>query len=81
MLAQESFAMRQAACTKPVLDSDDLACVRKVIAAHLDSKDFPTIFACLFGDEAANSLGYRPLGLNLRAGLALALQMSEANLL
>lgn len=43
------------------------------IAANLDSKDYPVIITSLFGDVAAASLGYAPLGLGERAGFALAL--------
>jgi hypothetical protein len=74
MLRQEGFAMARACCADPVLDSDDLAYTREVIAPHLNAKDYPTIMACLFGDEAARSLGYAPMGLSERAGLALALE-------
>ena len=73
MLAQEGFAMAQAGCTEPALDGDDLAYTREVIRPYLDTKDYPTIIACLFGDEAARSLGYAPVGLSERAGFALAL--------
>ena len=73
MLAQEGFAMAMAGFSEPVLDRDDLDYTREVIAPYLDTKDYPTIISCLFGDEAARSLGYAPLGLRARAGLALAL--------
>src|ERR1044071_2995561 len=73
MLAQEGFAMAQAGCTEPALDEDDLAYTREVIRPYLDTKDYPAIIACLFGDEAARSLGYVPVGLSARAGFALAL--------
>jgi len=73
MLAQEGFAMAQAGCTEPALDGDDLAYTREVIRPYLDTKDYSTIITCLFGDEAARSLGYAPLGLSARAGFALAL--------
>jgi hypothetical protein len=73
MLAQEAFAMARACLAEPVLDADDLAYTREVIAPHLDTKDYPTVMACLFGDEAARSLGYAPMGLSERAGFALAL--------
>ncbi len=73
MLAQEGFAMAQAGCTEPALDTDDLAYTREVIRPYLDTKDYSTIIACLFGDEAARSLGYAPVGLSARAGFALAL--------
>jgi hypothetical protein len=73
MLAQEGQAMARAGCTAPVLEADDLAYTKEVVAPYLDTKDYPTIMVCLFGDEAAQALGYAPLGLSRRAGLALAL--------
>ena len=73
MLAQEGFAMAMAGCAQPSLDADELAYAREVIAPHLDARDQPTLMACLFGDKAADSLGYKPLRLSERAGLALAL--------
>jgi len=45
-----------------------------VIQPYLDTTDYPTLFACLYGDEAAKSVGYPPLGLSERAGFALALE-------
>jgi hypothetical protein len=33
-------------------------------ARHLDATDAPTLFAALYGDEAAVSLGYSPLGVD-----------------
>lgn len=73
MLAQEGFAMAMACCIEPALDADDLAYTREVIRPYLDTKDYSTIIACLFGDGAARSLGYAPVGLSARAGFALAL--------
>lgn len=73
MLAQEGAVMARASCTSPVLDADDLAYTRSVIAPHLDARDRATVVACLYGDTAANALGYPPQGLSDRAGLALAL--------
>lgn len=55
-------------------DDDELEYAREVIAPNLDSKDYPIIITSLFGDVAAASLGYAPLGLSERAGLALALR-------
>ena len=78
MLAQEGYAMARAGCTSPALESDDLAYTREVIALHLQATDRATVIACLFGDTAAAALGYAPLGLSDRAGLALAL--SEARI-
>jgi len=73
MLAQEGYAMARAGCEGPVLEADDLAYTRSVIALHLDATDRATVIACLFGDGGATALGYPPQGLSDRAGLALAL--------
>lgn len=73
MLAQEGYATARAGCTTPSLDAEDLAYTRTVIEPHLDAHDRATVMACLFGDTAANALGYPPQGLTERAGLALAL--------
>ena len=45
---------------------------RTLLRTHLDSEHFPTIIACLYGDEAALKCGYDPLGLPERAGLRFA---------
>jgi hypothetical protein len=74
MMAQEGYAMAMAGCLKPSLDDDELEYTREVIAPNLDSKDYSIIITSLFGDVAAASLGYAPLGLSERAGLALALR-------
>jgi hypothetical protein len=80
MLDQEGYAMARAGCTTPVLDEDDLAYTRGVITPHLDAHDRATVIACLFGDTAANALGYPPQGLTARAGLALALHDARVSL-
>lgn len=77
IMAQEGYAMAMAGCSKPSLDDDELEYAREVIAPNLDSKDYPTIFTSLFGDAAAASLGYAPLGLSERAGFALALSDAQ----
>ncbi len=73
MLAQEGHAMTQAGATAPSLDADDLAYTREVLADYLDAEHEPILLPALFGDPAAHELGYTPLGLSSRAGLALAL--------
>ena len=78
MLEQEGYAMARAGCAAPTLDADDLAYTRSVIAPHLEARDRATVIACLFGDAAANALGYPPQGLSDRAGLALALSDARA---
>lgn len=57
----------------PHLDAEDIAYTRQVIAPLLDSDHYALCFAALLGDEAARSMGYEPLGLSNRAGLAVAL--------
>jgi hypothetical protein len=73
MLAQEGYATANAGGTAPVLEPDDLAYTREAIAGYLDATDQPTIMACLYGDDIAESLGYPPLGFSRHAGFALAL--------
>ncbi|MBO0724746.1 MAG: hypothetical protein J2P52_04020 [Blastocatellia bacterium] len=73
MMAQEGYAMAMAGCAEPSLDDDEIEYTREVIAPNLGSKDYPIIITGLFGDVAAASLGYAPLGLGDRAGFALAL--------
>ncbi len=73
MLRQEGYAMATAGCTQPSLDSDEVEYTRDVIEQFLDAKNHPVVIACLFGDKAADTLGYKSLGLSERAGFALAL--------
>ncbi len=73
LMAQEGFAMSMAGCSGPLVDEGELEYTRQVIAPHLDTKDYPLIMTSLFGDVAADSLGYVPLGLSECAGFALAL--------
>ena len=73
MMAQEGYAAAAAGCTEPALDAEEIEYTRAVVAPQLDTRDYPTQMVCLFGDAAAQSLGYPPQGLSARAGLALAL--------
>jgi hypothetical protein len=72
-LAQEGYALASAGCDGPTLDPDDLAYTRDVLAPLLDAEDRRTGIECLYGDNAARSLGLTPRGLSNNAGLALAL--------
>jgi len=72
MLAQESDVMRRAGSTGLCLDDEDLAYTREVLREYMGATDRATLIAALFGDAAARELGYQPLGLSPRAGLALA---------
>jgi hypothetical protein len=68
---QEGYAMRQAGIDVS-LDADELTYTREIIQPLLDSTDMATTIAALFGDAAADSLGFRKHGLSPRAGLQLA---------
>jgi hypothetical protein len=73
MLRQEGTAMAAAGCVEPALEPEDLAYTRAIVGPLLEATDRATAMACLFGDAAANALGYRAQGLSHHAGLALAL--------
>jgi hypothetical protein len=73
VLTQEGSVMAQAGCTGPVLDEEDIAYTREVLAPYLDADDKRTAIECLFGDAAGRTLGFTPRGLSPWAGLALAL--------
>jgi hypothetical protein len=79
MLVQEGQVMARAGCTTPVLDEEDLAYTREVLAPHLGSGDMRTCIECLFGDAAGKTLGFEPRGLSPWAGLALALDDGRGN--
>jgi uncharacterized protein YjaZ len=72
VLRQEGLAMQFAGANQ-WLDGEDLEYSKEVIKPFLQSEHYPTQFVCLFGDEAAKAVGYPPLGLSARAGLAVAL--------
>ena len=73
ILLQEGIAMRMAGARNPALEPQTLLATRQILLRLLDHDDTPTLVAALFGDPAARALGYQPLGLRPRAGLALAL--------
>ena len=73
ILVQEGNAMRMAGARNPALEPQTLLATRQILLRLLDRDDTPTLVAALFGDPAARALGYQPLGLRPRAGLALAL--------
>ncbi|HUY40846.1 MAG TPA: hypothetical protein VMV82_04680 [Candidatus Dormibacteraeota bacterium] len=59
------------------LDDAALRDARRIIEPLRESTAYPAIVAALYGDEAAASLGYPPLGLPARAGYAVALAQSR----
>jgi len=71
MLEQEGLAGAFAG-TRPALARDDLRRARAIVAALGDDPAYPKVFACMYGDAAAEQLGYQPLGLSARAGFAVA---------
>jgi hypothetical protein len=73
MLAQEGAVQARAGGRGARLNAEEIIYTRAVIAPLLDAEDRPTILSVLFGDPAAKALGYTPLGLSDRAGLAMAL--------
>lgn len=77
MLAQEGFAMHQAGYSVTLAEKNEIEYTREVITPFLDSTDYPTLFACLFGDKAAYTFGYSQPGLSERAGFSLALHDAE----
>jgi hypothetical protein len=64
---------------KQWLSEDDLEYSREVIKPWLESTEKPVQVAYLYGDEAAKSVGYQPLGLSHRAGFAVALEKFKSN--
>ncbi|MEM7535273.1 MAG: hypothetical protein AAF639_24060 [Chloroflexota bacterium] len=72
MMRQEGFAAKFAQMTVH-LNEDDVTYSREVIAPLLDSTDYGLCLAVMYGDPAANMLGYTPQGLSDRAGFAVAL--------
>jgi hypothetical protein len=68
MLRQEGLAARFAGVAAGDLDATSEAVLRR----HLDSRDYPVQMACLYGDAAAETLGYAPLGADVDAGMRFA---------
>ncbi len=64
--------MALAGCREPRYDAEELAYTRQAVRRYLQHRDRSTVMACLYGDHAARSLEYEPVGLADFAGLALA---------
>jgi hypothetical protein len=73
IMAHEANALIFAGETAISMADEELAYAREVIAPHLDATDQPTVFACLFGDEAASEAGYPQLSLPKNAAIEVAL--------
>ncbi|MEM9775389.1 MAG: hypothetical protein AAF902_12475 [Chloroflexota bacterium] len=72
IMAQEGYAQSKAGRV-PHIDKDDLIYTKEVLEPMLTTGDQPTLVAALYGDAAAEELGYPKLGLSPKAGLELAL--------
>ncbi|MDA7977151.1 MAG: hypothetical protein MPJ50_00095 [Pirellulales bacterium] len=76
MLTQEGTAMRFAGMNTPSHSAEDIRAARYVIERHRSTADYPTAFSCLYGDQAAHSVGYTSLGIPSRGGFSVALAES-----
>lgn len=59
-------------------DATSVAAIWAILTPHLDTTNFPVQFACLYGDDAAISVGYPPLGVPPRGGFAVAVAEARA---
>lgn len=76
MMMQEGAALRFAG-EAVALDPERLERARRVILPFRETTAYPAIAAALYGDDAAVSLGYPPLGLPAGAGYAVALAEAQ----
>jgi hypothetical protein len=72
MLGQEGLAGVFAGASV-TLSAAQLGAARTIITGLGADPPYPTVFAAMYGDEAAEQLGYPPLGLPARAGFEVAL--------
>lgn len=77
VLLQEGRAAIFADDERCLLEAAEKAGVEKIMMEHLESDHFPIIFACMYGDEAAEAVGYNALGLPKNAGFAFAKQFAN----
>ena len=72
ILDQEGAALAFAG-VRPGLEAAELEVASEILSPYRDSRHFPEIFSCLYGDRPAESLGYESLGLPTRAGFEVGL--------
>ena len=77
MLTLEGLTGNFSGATTPT-DEEGVLRTRTIIAPLLDATAQPTAIACLYGDEAAISIGYPPLGIPAWGGLGLATATAQA---
>ncbi len=80
IMAREGATMRFAGRTKARYDAATLAAIRATVDPHRSAAAAPIVFAALYGDEIAATLGYPPLGIPELGGyeLALADELAQA---
>jgi hypothetical protein len=76
ILRQDGWVMRKAGYEFPPLDAETRSRTREVLGLCGDCDDTGTLIECLFGAEAAKTLGYSGWGLAPWAGIALAIEDS-----
>ncbi len=74
MLDQSGFVAAIAKVRSQEMDEEEAEYTRQIIQPYLESESKAVQIACLFGDSAADQLGYERFGLCERAGLRLAAQ-------
>lgn len=77
MLTLEGLTFTFSGAALPT-DEDAVLRTRTIITPLLDNAAQPTVMACLYGDEAAVSVGYPPLGVPAWGGFALAAAVAQA---
>ncbi len=77
MLTQEGYALAGGGATEPRLEPAALERAVAILTPLLGRTEQPVLMAALFGDAGAVELGYPPLWLPPRAGLALALHREQ----
>jgi hypothetical protein len=68
LLREERGAGRFAGVASGEVDAAD----ESVVRGHLESREYPTLMACLYGDEAGEALGYPAVGVSAGGGLRFA---------
>lgn len=78
VLRREAELAVQAGYLHATLDAEEAEYTGQVLNLYCDREERAVLVAALFGDQAAQSLGYTPLGLSIGAGLAWAREVLAA---
>ena len=74
-LAQERAVLTSAGCELESFDATELTRVRTAHEPLHESTDMRTAVECLYGDDAAASLGFTPRGIPIGAAVACATRL------